>query len=30
MWLGTPVPMKLDVLRPKYSEHLLPSSQRRA
>jgi len=30
MWLGTPVPMKLDILRPKYSEHLLPSSQRSA
>jgi aromatic ring-cleaving dioxygenase len=28
MWLGTPVPMKLDILRPKYSEHLLPTSQR--
>jgi DOPA 4,5-dioxygenase len=30
MWLGTPVPMRLDVLRPKYSEHLLPTSQRSA
>jgi aromatic ring-cleaving dioxygenase len=30
MWLGTPVPMKLDILRPKYSEHLLPTSQRSA
>jgi DOPA 4,5-dioxygenase len=30
MWLGTPVPMKLDILRPKYSEHLLPASQRSA
>jgi DOPA 4,5-dioxygenase len=30
MWLGTPVPMRLDVLRPKYSEHLLPTSQRTA
>lgn len=30
MWLGTPVPMKLDILRPKYSEHLLPASQRTA
>jgi len=28
MWLGTPVPMKLDILRPKYSESLLPTSQR--
>ena len=24
LWLGTPVPMKLDILRPKYSESLLP------
>jgi aromatic ring-cleaving dioxygenase len=30
MWLGTPVPMKLDILRPKYSENLLPASQRSA
>ena len=30
MWLGTPVPMKLDILRPKYSDHLLPTSQRSA
>jgi aromatic ring-cleaving dioxygenase len=28
MWLGTPVPMRLDILRPKYGEHLLPTSQR--
>jgi DOPA 4,5-dioxygenase len=28
LWLGTPVPMKLDILRPKYSEGLLPTSQR--
>jgi DOPA 4,5-dioxygenase len=28
LWLGTPVPMKLDILRPKYSESLLPTSQR--
>lgn len=28
LWLGTPVPMKLDILRPQYSETLLPSSQR--
>jgi DOPA 4,5-dioxygenase len=28
LWLGTPVPMKLDILRPKYSESLLPSAQR--
>jgi aromatic ring-cleaving dioxygenase len=30
MWLGTPVPMRLDILRPKYSESLLPASQRSA
>ena len=30
MWLGTPVPMRLDILRPKYGEHLLPTSQRSA
>ena len=28
MWLGTPVPMRLDVLRPKYSDNLLPAAQR--
>ena len=28
MWLGTPVSLKLDILRPKYSEGLLPASQR--
>lgn len=28
LWLGTPVPMKLDVLRPKYSESLLPTARR--
>ena len=28
LWLGTPVPMKLDILRPKYSESLLPTAQR--
>ena len=28
LWLGTPVPMRLDVLRPQYRESLLPSSQR--
>ena len=28
LWLGTPVPMKLEILRPKYSESLLPSAQR--
>ena len=28
LWLGTPVPMKLDVLRPQYSEGLLPTAQR--
>ena len=30
LWLGTPVPMKLDILRPKYSEGLLPTSQRQS
>ena len=29
LWLGTPVALKLDVLRPKYSEGLLPAAQRR-
>ena len=28
LWLGTPVPMRLDILRPKYSEDLLPVEQR--
>jgi len=28
LWLGTPVPMKLDILRPQYSQGLLPSAQR--
>ena len=28
LWLGTPVPMKLEVLRPRYREELLPTSQR--
>ena len=28
LWLGTPVPMKLEILRPKSSESLLPSAQR--
>jgi aromatic ring-cleaving dioxygenase len=28
MWLGTPVSLKLDILRPQYSEGLLPASQR--
>ena len=28
LWLGTPAPMKLDILRPKYSEGLLPTAQR--
>jgi DOPA 4,5-dioxygenase len=28
LWLGTPVPMNLDILRPKYSEGLLPAAQR--
>jgi aromatic ring-cleaving dioxygenase len=28
MWLGTPVSLNLDILRPRYSEGLLPASQR--
>ena len=28
MWLGTPVPMRLDILRPQYGETLLPAAQR--
>jgi aromatic ring-cleaving dioxygenase len=28
LWLGTPVPLKLNILRPQYRESLLPSSQR--
>jgi aromatic ring-cleaving dioxygenase len=28
LWLGTPVPMRLDILRPKYGESLLPAGQR--
>ena len=28
LWLGTPVPLKLDILRPKYNEGLLPTAQR--
>ena len=28
LWLGTPVPMRLEVLRPKYSGSLLPAAQR--
>jgi DOPA 4,5-dioxygenase len=28
LWLGTPVPMRLDVLRPTYSQGLLPEAQR--
>src|SRR4029077_17139713 len=28
MWLGTPVSLKLDILRPQYNEGLLPASQR--
>jgi DOPA 4,5-dioxygenase len=30
MWLGTPVPMRLEILRPKYGEHLLPTALRTA
>lgn len=28
LWLGTPVPMRLDILRPTYSQSLLPEGQR--
>ncbi|MBV9825709.1 MAG: 4,5-dioxygenase [Alphaproteobacteria bacterium] len=28
LWLGTPVPMRLDILRPTYSESLMPAAQR--
>jgi aromatic ring-cleaving dioxygenase len=27
LWIGTPVPMKLDILRPQYSESLLPGGK---
>jgi aromatic ring-cleaving dioxygenase len=30
LWLGTPVPLKLDILGRKYRESLLPTSQRAA
>ena len=30
LWLGTPVPMRLDILRPTYSPGLLPEGQRLA
>jgi aromatic ring-cleaving dioxygenase len=30
LWLGTPVPMRLDILRPKYSKSLLPGATRAA
>jgi DOPA 4,5-dioxygenase len=30
LWLGTPVPMRLDVLRPQYSQSLLPEAIRAA
>ena len=30
LWIGNPVPMKLDILRPKYSESLLPGGTRAA
>ena len=26
LWIGTPVPMRLDILRPTYPTELLPSS----
>jgi DOPA 4,5-dioxygenase len=28
LWLGTPVPMRLEILRSRYSEGLLPASRR--
>jgi aromatic ring-cleaving dioxygenase len=28
LWLGTPVPMKLDILRPTYGAQLLPKDAR--
>jgi DOPA 4,5-dioxygenase len=30
LWLGTPVPMRLDVLRPQYGDHLKVASMRSA
>src|SRR5262249_31909599 len=30
LWIGNPVPMRLDILRPKYSESLLPEAIRAA
>ena len=30
LWLGTPVPMRLDVLRPTYRTELLPSGSAHA
>jgi aromatic ring-cleaving dioxygenase len=30
LWIGTPVPMRLDILRPKYSDSLLPGGERAA
>jgi aromatic ring-cleaving dioxygenase len=30
LWLGTPVPMRLDILRPTYSAGLLPGGERAA
>lgn len=30
LWIGSPVPLKLDILRPKYSESLLPGGTRAA
>ena len=30
LWLGTPVPMRLDILRPGYSPGLLPGGERAA
>jgi DOPA 4,5-dioxygenase len=28
LWLGTPVPMRLDILRPTYRQELLPKDRR--
>ncbi len=30
LWIGTPVPMRLDILRPTYSQGLLPEAHRAA
>jgi aromatic ring-cleaving dioxygenase len=28
LWLGTPIALKLDILRPEYNKALLPNAQR--